>query len=53
MDWMDNRLEHYRIFGLDEGWVELVVSEQYKSLMEPMSQEIHRQATEKEEHYAK
>ena len=53
MDWMDNRLQHYRIFGLDEGWVELVVSEQFKSLMEPLSREIHRKATEKEEHYAK
>ena len=52
MDWMDNRLEHYRKFCLDEGWVELVVSEQYKSLMEPLSQEIHRQATEKEGNYA-
>jgi hypothetical protein len=49
---MDNRLEHYRKFCLDEGWVELVVSEQYKSLMEPLSQEIHRQATEKEGNYA-
>ena len=53
MDWMDNRLEHYRKFGLDEGWAELVVSNKYKSLLESLSREIHLQATEKEEHYAK
>ena len=51
-DWMDNRLEHYRKFSLDEGWVELIVSEQYKSLLEPLSREIHKQATEKEDYYA-
>ena len=53
MNWMDNRLEHYRKFGMDEGWVELVVSEQHKALLAPLSEEIHQQATEKEEHYAK
>jgi basic membrane lipoprotein Med (substrate-binding protein (PBP1-ABC) superfamily) len=51
-DWMDNRLEPYRKFGLDEGWVELTISQQYKSLLEPLSREIHKQATEKEDHYA-
>ena len=53
MDWMDNKLEHYRKFGLDEGWVELIVSKQYKYLLEPLSREIHKQAIEKENHYAK
>lgn len=53
MNWMDNRLEHYRKFGMYEGWVELVVSEQHKALLAPLSEEIHQQATEKEEHYAK
>jgi basic membrane lipoprotein Med (substrate-binding protein (PBP1-ABC) superfamily) len=52
MDWMDNKLEHYRKFGLDEGWVELIVSKQYKYLLEPLSREIHKQAIEKENHYA-
>ena len=52
MDWIGNRLEHYRKFGLDEGWCELVVSQQYKSLWEPLSREIHQQAIEKEDHYA-
>ena len=51
-DWMDNRLEPYGKFGLDEGWVELTISQQYKSLLEPLSREIHRQATEMEDHYA-
>ena len=51
-DWMDNRLEPYRKFGLDEGWVELTISQQYKSLLEPLSREIHKQATEKEDHHA-
>ena len=53
MDWMDNKLEHYRKFGLNEGWVELIVSKQYKYLLEPLSREIHKQAIEKENHYAK
>ena len=52
MDWIGNRLEHYRKFGLDEGWCELIVSQQYKSLWEPLSREIHQQAIEKEDHYA-
>ena len=51
-DWMDNRLEPYRKFGLDEGWCELIVSQQYKSLWEPLSLEIHQQAIEKEDYYA-
>lgn len=52
IDWSNNRLEHYRRFGLDEGWVELVISERYKNLLDPLSQEIHALAVEKEENYA-
>jgi hypothetical protein len=46
-------LEHYRKFGLDEGWVDVVVSEKYKNQLEDFAQEIHSQAIEMEENYAK
>jgi hypothetical protein len=38
---------------MEEDWVELVVSEKYKDLLEPLSQEIHNQAKEMEVNYAK
>ena len=50
-DWADNRLEHYRRFGIDEGWTELIISEEYRSQLEPTADEIHVQAIEKEEGY--
>lgn len=53
VEWHNNQLEHYRKFGLDEGWVDVVVSEKYKSQLEDFAQEIHSQAIEMEENYAK
>ena len=50
-DWVDNRLEQLRTFGLEDGWVELVVSENYKTALEPFSKEIHAKALEMEERY--
>ena len=50
-DWADNRLEHYRRFGLDGNWVELVISDDYKDLLGPVSEEIHAQAIELEGSY--
>ena len=52
-DWMSGRLEHYRRFGMDEGWVELAIPENYRSQLEPWAGEIHAQALEKEDSYAK
>lgn len=51
-DWVDNRLEHYRRFGMDEGWTELMISEDYRSQLEPAAEDIHAQAIEMEESYA-
>lgn len=51
-DWTDNRLEHFRTFGLEDNWVELVISGNYRTLLEPLSQEIHNQAIEMEATYA-
>ena len=51
-DWVDNRLEHYRRFGMDEGWTELMISEDYRSQLEPAAEEIHAQGIEMEESYA-
>ena len=52
-DWWNGRLEHKRTFGMEEDWVELVVADKYKNLLEPLSQEIHNQAKEMEVNYAK
>ena len=52
-DWMSGRLQNYRRFGMDEGWVELVISENYREQLGPWASEIHAQALEKEESYAK
>ena len=52
-DWMGNRLKHYRKFGLEDQWIELVISKNYKSLLEPFAQEIHEQAIKMESVYAK
>lgn len=51
-DWAAGRLEHYRRFGLAEGWTELIISEAYKESLEPLAREIHSQAIMKEEAYA-
>ena len=51
-DWVDNRLEHYKRFGMDEGWTELMISEDYRSQLEPAAEEIHAQGIEMEESYA-
>jgi hypothetical protein len=52
-DWMSGRLQNYRMFGMDEGWVELVISENYREQLGPWASEIHAQASEKEDSYAK
>ena len=52
-DWADNSLMHYRVFGLKDDWVELVIAKNYKSLLEPIAQEIHEQAIKMESVYAK
>ena len=52
-DWADNSLKHYRVFGLEDDWVELVIAKNYKSLLEPIAQEIHEQAIKMESVYAK
>ena len=52
-DWKNEQLEHYRKFGLEGGWTEVVVSDKYKHLLESVSQEIHHQALEKEVSYDK
>ena len=52
-DWVDNRLKRYRRFGLEEKWVELKVSDNYKSILGPFAQEIHEQAIKMESVYAK
>lgn len=51
-DWSKNRLTRQRTFGMDEGWVDLVISENYKHLLAPIAEEIHAQAVEMEDRYA-
>ena len=49
--WIENRLEHKMTFGMDGGWVELIVSGNYKNQLGQVPSEIHRQALEKEAGY--
>ena len=53
IDWKNEQLEHYRKFGMEDGWTKVVVSDKYKHLLESVSQEIHHQAIEKEANYEK
>lgn len=50
-DWYKGRLKRCRAFGMDEGWLELVISENYRNLLEPASKEIHAQAIKVEADY--
>ena len=50
-DWANNQLERRRTFGLDEKWVELVISEKHRNMLQPAADEIHAQAVELEENY--
>ena len=49
--WIENRLEHKMTFGMDGGWVELIVSGNYRNQLGQVPSEIHRQALEKEAGY--
>ena len=49
-DWAEDRLARHRTFGMDEGWVELIISENHKNLQAP-AEEIHVQAIEMEDSY--
>ena len=50
-DWTNNQLKHYRKFGLEDKWVELVISENYKVLLGTIPDDVHAQAVELEEYY--
>lgn len=52
-DWSKERLAHHRTFGMDEGWVELVIPESYSSMLQPVADEIHAQAIKLEGRYEK
>lgn len=50
-DWANNQLKHHRRFGLEEKWVELVISENYKKSLKAAADKIHAKAVELEESY--
>ena len=50
-DWNENRLPRHRVFGMGEGWVELVISDNYRDLLQPAADGIHTQAVELEGNY--
>lgn len=50
-DWTNNQLKHHRRFGLEEKWVELIISENYRTMLQSAADEIHAQAVELEEDY--
>lgn len=52
IDWMNNSLSHYRRFGMDEGWVELMLSAAYQKQLEPWVEAIYNEAVEMEVKYA-
>lgn len=49
---MNNSLSHYRRFGMDEGWVELMLSAAYQKQLEPWVEAIYNEAVEMEVKYA-
>ena len=51
VDWTNNQLEHYRRFGLEGKWVELIISENHRKTLQSAADEIHAQAVELEEDY--
>ena len=50
-EWSKNRLARHQTFRMDEGWVELVISENYKQMLMPVAEEIHARAIEMEYNY--
>lgn len=50
-DWAKKRLPHYRRFGLDDGWMELRLSDAYRQDLEPSATEIYNEAIRKEADY--
>lgn len=50
-DWAHNQLKRHRRFGLEEKWVELIISENYRTMLQSAADEIHAQAVELEEDY--
>ena len=52
-DWTRNQLQRHCNYGMDGDWTEVVVADKFKALLEPISQEIHSQAIEKEANYEK
>ena len=50
-DWAKKRLPHYRCFGIDEGWMELRLSDRYRQDLSPWATEIYNEAIRKEADY--
>ena len=50
-EWSEDRLARHKTFGMDEGWVELVISDNYRSMLQAASDEIHAKAIEMEGKY--
>ena len=50
-DWAENRLARHCVFGMDEGWMELVITENFKNRLQAAADEIHAQAVELEGSY--
>lgn len=51
-EWNNEMLQHFNKFPLEENWSEIVVSKDYKELLQQHSDEIHNEAILKENEYA-
>lgn len=52
-DWHSNRLERSRKYGLEEGATAIVATGKYQKTIQPISEEIHHEAIQKENEYAR
>lgn len=52
-DWNSNRLKHYNKYGLEENGTDIVAAEKFQKIIQPLSAEIHEEAIQKENEYAR
>lgn len=50
-DWNNGRLDHARKYGLEEAYTAIVAAEKHKHIVQPLSDEIHDEAIQKEREY--
>lgn len=52
-DWDADRLQHSQCYGLEDGYTAIVAASQYKQTIQPLSDEIHDEAIQRENEYVR